>query len=65
MEVPGLRVESELQLPAYTTATAMWDLSWICDLHHRSLLHQIFNPFREVRDQTSILILRFITAEAQ
>ena len=27
MEVPNLGVESELQLPAYTTAIAMWDLS--------------------------------------
>ena len=27
IEVPRLRVESELQLPAYTTATAMQDLS--------------------------------------
>ena len=26
MEVPGLEVESELQLLAYTTATAPWDL---------------------------------------
>ena len=33
-EVPRLGVESDLQLPAYTTATAMRDLSHICDLHH-------------------------------
>ena len=32
MEVPRLGGESELQLPAYTTATAMWDLSCICNL---------------------------------
>ena len=32
MEVPRLGVESELQGPAYTTATAMWDLSQVCDL---------------------------------
>ena len=32
MEVPGLGVGSELQLPAYTTATATPDLSCICDL---------------------------------
>ena len=25
MEVPRLGVESEIQLPAYATATAMWD----------------------------------------
>ena len=33
MEVPGLVVESELQLLAYTTATATGDLSHICNLH--------------------------------
>ena len=27
MEVPRLGVEMEPQLPAYTTATAMWDLA--------------------------------------
>ena len=27
MEVPGLGVELELQLQAYTIATAMWDLN--------------------------------------
>ena len=32
MEVPRLRAESELQLLAYTTATATWDLSHVCDL---------------------------------
>ena len=37
--------ELELQLPAYTTVTATWDLSGICDLHqssrqHRYLTHQ-------------------------
>ena len=36
MEVPGLGVESELQLPAYPTATATQDPSRICDLHHLS-----------------------------
>ena len=33
MEVPRLGVESELQLPAYTTATAIQDLSHIRNLH--------------------------------
>ena len=32
-EVPKLQVKLELQLPAYTTATAMPDPSHICDLH--------------------------------
>ena len=31
MEVPRLGFKLELQLPAYTTATAMHDLSCICD----------------------------------
>ena len=33
VEIPRLGFESELQLPAYTTATAMPDPSPICDLH--------------------------------
>ena len=36
MEGPRLGVESELQLPAYTTATETRDLSHIRDLHHSS-----------------------------
>ena len=54
MEVPRLGVNSELQLPAYATATAtaMQDLSLVWDLHHSSGQHQIFNPLSEVRDRT-------------
>ena len=52
MEVPRLGVELELELPAYTTATAMQDLSHICDLHHRSQQHRILEPLMEVRDGT-------------
>ena len=33
MEVPRPGVELELQLPAYTAATATPDLSHVCDLH--------------------------------
>ena len=36
MEVPRIAVQSELQLPACATATAMWDPSRVCDLHHSS-----------------------------
>ena len=36
MEFPRLGVLSELQLPAYTTATAMPDPSCVCNLHHSS-----------------------------
>ena len=30
MEIPRIGVELELQLPAYTTAIATWDLSRVC-----------------------------------
>ena len=56
MEVPRLGVESELQLPAYTTAIAMRDLSWICDLHYSSWQRWILNPLSEVRDRTLVLM---------
>ena len=36
MEIPRLGIESELQLPAYTTATATQDLSCFRNLHHSS-----------------------------
>ena len=52
MEVPRLGVKSELQLPAYTTATATPDPSHICDLHHSSVQRQILNPRSEARDRT-------------
>ena len=37
MEVPRLGVQSELQLPAYTTATATQHPSLVCDLHRTKL----------------------------
>ena len=55
MEVPRLGVESELQLPAYDTATAMRDPSHVFDLHHSSWQRRILNPLSEARDQTHIL----------
>ena len=57
MEVPRLGVESELQLPAYTTATGTRDLSHVCGLHHSSPQHQILNPLIEARDQTRDLMV--------
>ena len=56
MEIPRLGVESELQLLAYITAKAMQDLSYVCNLCHSSWLHWIFNPPREARDQTCIIM---------
>ena len=55
MEVPGPGVESELQLPAYTTVTATPYLSCTCDLHHSLRQRQILNPWSEARVQTCIL----------
>ena len=52
MEVPRLRVESELQLLAYTTATETQDLSLVGDLHHSLRQHQILNPLSKARDRT-------------
>ena len=43
LEVPRLEVTLELQLPVYTTATAMPDPSRICDLHQSSWQHWILN----------------------
>ena len=57
MEVPRLGVKLELQLPAYTTATATQDLSHVCDLHYSSEQHQILNPLSKARDQTLVVIL--------
>ena len=56
MEVPRLGVESKLQLPAYTTATAMGDLSSVCNLHHSSQQCWILNPLSKARDRTHILM---------
>ena len=50
MEVLRLGLKSELQLPAYTTATAMQDLSHIWDLHHSSQHLQILYSLGEARD---------------
>jgi len=57
IEVPRLGVQSELQLLAYTTATATQDLSHICDLHHSSWQRLILNPLSEARDRTQDLII--------
>ena len=51
MEVPRLGAESDLQLPAYTTATAVQGSSRVCHLHHSSQQHQILNPLSKPRDQ--------------
>ena len=56
MEVPRLRVESVLQLPAYVTATATSEPSSLCDPHCSSWQHRILNPLSEARDRTHSLM---------
>ena len=56
MEVRRLRVQLELQLPAYLTATAMQGLSSVWDLPHNSQQRQIPHPQTEARDWTHILV---------
>ena len=66
MEVPRLEVGSELQLQAYTTATAMQGPS--CDLCHNSWQCQVLNPLNEARDRTCNLmrfLVGFISASPQ
>ena len=53
MDIPRLEVESELQLPTYTTATATKDPSLVFNLHHSSR-QQILNTMSEARDGTRI-----------
>ena len=57
MEVPRLGVQSELQPPACTTATATQEPSHFCDLHHSSGPRSILNPLSEARDRTRVLMV--------
>ena len=57
MEVLRLGLKSELQLTAYTTATAMGHLSHICDLHYSSQQRRILNPLIKARDGTPNLMV--------
>ena len=57
MEVPRLEVLSELSLPAYIIATAMWDPSRVFNLHHSSQQCQILNPLSGARDRTHYLMV--------
>ena len=53
---PRLGFELELQLPAYAKATAMLDLSHVCNLLYSSWQCWILNPLSGARDQTGILM---------
>ena len=52
MEIPRRGAKSELQLPAYATATVTQDPSCVCDLYHSSWQHRALNPQSKARDQT-------------
>ena len=54
--IPGLVVNLDLQLLAYTTATETLDPSRICDLHRSSRQQWTFNPPSKASDQTRILM---------
>ena len=54
-EVPRLGVESELHPLAYATAT--WDPSHICDVHHSPRHRRILNPLSKASDQTLSLMV--------
>ena len=56
MEFPRLGVKLELQLLAYSTATAMQDPSRVCDLHHHSWQRWIPDPLSKAKDWTCILM---------
>ena len=57
MEIPRLGVKLELQLSAYTTATATSDLSRICNLCCSLWQRQVLNPLTKARDWTCVLYL--------
>ena len=57
VEVLRLGVESELQLLAYTTATAMPDPNRVCDLHHSSWQCRILSPLSEASNLTHSLMV--------
>jgi len=67
MEIPRLGGESELQLPAYTTATVTPELSHVCDPHHSSRQRHTLNPLSEARDGNCIFmdIVGFVFAAPQ
>ena len=50
------QVQMEVQLLAYTTATAMPDPSGVYNLHHSSWQRWILNSLSKARNQTHILM---------
>ena len=68
MAVPRLGVMLELQLPATGTATATWDRSHVCDLHHSSWQGWISTgyPVRPgIKPTSSWILVGFVSAGPQ
>ena len=65
MEVPRLEIELELQLPDYATAT--WNLSLVCDLHHSSCNAGSLTHWAGpgIGPKSSWILVGFITSEPQ
>ena len=57
MKVPRLGVELELQLLAYTRATATPNPSSVCNLHHSSWQLWTLNPLSKAKDRTCNLMV--------
>ena len=56
MDVPRLGVQLEMQLPTYTTATAMQDLSLVITYTAAQGNAGSFNLLSEAKDRTCILV---------
>ena len=56
MELHRLGIQLELQLLACATATAIRDLSHVCNLHHSSQQCRTLSPLSKARAQTCILV---------
>ena len=57
MEVPRLGIDWEVQLLAYTTATATLHPKSVCNPHHSSRQRWILNPPSKARDHTHNLMV--------
>ena len=67
MELPGLEVESELQLPAYTTATTIQDPSQVC-LQPTPKLTAMLDPWpteQGLKPSSSQMLVGFVSIVPQ
>ena len=68
MEVPRLGVKLEIELLAYATATATWDLNHVCNLHHSSRQCRIPDPLIArpgIKPPSSWILVRFTSTVPQ